>query len=331
MHARSGAWRCCVGEGRGARVQCEILLAATFIICWTLNLHWFVLLGSSKKFTFAITEILLYRKSTGVILRDAFPALQRLCTNGPFEDCKVQMCVKQRLTHSWSSYFPGKKYIYPDGKIVKSRHHYVLSQWKRFWVHIYALCICLRLQMFYPNRRIEIWQVRMFVKQRRTHSWSSYLPEKKYIYPQGKIVKSLHHYVLSQWKRFWVYIYALCIGLRSQMLYPNRRIEIWQVRLFVKQRRKHGWSSYLPGKSIFIPQQKSSNLYIIYVVCQWKRFWLCIYAHCSNMRSQMLYTRGSFEISKNECLSNSVENTGEAVTCQGKVYLSHSKNRKIST
>ena len=51
MHARSGAWRCCVGKGRRARLQCELLLAATFIICWTLNLHWFVLLGSSKKFT----------------------------------------------------------------------------------------------------------------------------------------------------------------------------------------------------------------------------------------------------------------------------------------
>ena len=66
--------------------------------------------------------------------------------------------------------------------------------------------------------------------------------------------------------------------------------------MFVKQRRTHGWSSYLPGKNIFIPQQKSSNLYIIHVLCEWKRFWVCIYAHCSIMRSQMLYTRGSFEI-----------------------------------
>ena len=134
-----------------------------------------------------------YSKSTGVFLRDAFPALQRLCANGPFEDCKVLM----------------------------------------------------------------------FVKQRRTQSWSSYFPEKKYIYPQGKNVKSLHHYVLSQWKCFWVYIYALCIGMHSQMLYPNRRIEIWQVRMFVKQRRTHGWSSYFPGKNIFILKEKSSNLYII--------------------------------------------------------------------
>ena len=66
--------------------------------------------------------------------------------------------------------------------------------------------------------------------------------------------------------------------------------------MFVKQRRTHSWRSYLPGKNIFIPQQKSSKVCNIYVLCQWKRFWLCIYAHCSNMRSQMLYTRGSCEI-----------------------------------
>jgi len=31
----------------------------------------------------------------GVILRDALPGSQRLCANGPFEDCQVQMFVKQ--------------------------------------------------------------------------------------------------------------------------------------------------------------------------------------------------------------------------------------------
>jgi len=50
MHARSGAWRCCDGKEWAARVQCELLLAGSFIVfCWTLNLHWCVLLGSSKK------------------------------------------------------------------------------------------------------------------------------------------------------------------------------------------------------------------------------------------------------------------------------------------
>jgi len=32
MHARSIAWRCCDGKGRAASVQCELLLAATFIV-----------------------------------------------------------------------------------------------------------------------------------------------------------------------------------------------------------------------------------------------------------------------------------------------------------
>jgi len=36
----------------------------------------------------AITELLL--------LRDALPGSQRLCANGPFEDCEVRMFVKQR-------------------------------------------------------------------------------------------------------------------------------------------------------------------------------------------------------------------------------------------
>ena len=83
---------------------------------------------AAKTSQVAITELLLFGKSTGVILRDAFPALERLCGNGPFEDCKVRMFVKQRRTHSRSSYFTGKKYIYPKRKIVKSLHHYVLSQ-----------------------------------------------------------------------------------------------------------------------------------------------------------------------------------------------------------
>jgi len=54
---------------------------------------------AAKKSQAAITELLLFRKSTGVILQDALPALQRLCANGPFEDCQVRMFVKQRGKH----------------------------------------------------------------------------------------------------------------------------------------------------------------------------------------------------------------------------------------
>jgi len=54
---------------------------------------------AAKRSQAAITELLLFRKSTGVILRDALPALQNLCANGPFEDCQVRMFVKQGALH----------------------------------------------------------------------------------------------------------------------------------------------------------------------------------------------------------------------------------------
>jgi len=50
---------------------------------------------AAKRSQAAITKLLLFRKSTGVILRVALPALQRLCANELFEDCQVRMFVKQ--------------------------------------------------------------------------------------------------------------------------------------------------------------------------------------------------------------------------------------------
>jgi len=50
---------------------------------------------AAKRSQVAMTELLLFRKSTGVILRDALRASQRLCANGPFEECQVRMFAKQ--------------------------------------------------------------------------------------------------------------------------------------------------------------------------------------------------------------------------------------------
>jgi len=55
---------------------------------------------AAKRSQAAITELLLFCKSTGVILRDALPALQRLCANGPFEDYQEWMFVNQRALPS---------------------------------------------------------------------------------------------------------------------------------------------------------------------------------------------------------------------------------------
>jgi len=52
-------------------------------------------LEAAKRSQVAITELLPFRNSTGVIRRDALLASQRLCTNGSIEDCQEQMFVKQ--------------------------------------------------------------------------------------------------------------------------------------------------------------------------------------------------------------------------------------------
>ena len=52
-------------------------------------------------------------------------------------------------------------------------------------------------------------------------------------------------------------------GMRSQMFYTNGSFQICQEQIFVKQSRKHGWSSYLLPKKIFVLKQKSSILYMV--------------------------------------------------------------------
>jgi len=81
-------------------VSAELLISID-ICCWE----------AAKRSQVAITELLLFRKSTGVIRRDALLASQRLCTNGPFEDCQVRMFVKQRALQS--------PYVCEAGLIVK--------------------------------------------------------------------------------------------------------------------------------------------------------------------------------------------------------------------
>jgi len=60
------------------------LYIAVDMYCWE----------AAKRSQVAIIELLPFRKSTGVIRRDALLASQKLCTNG-FEDCQVRMFVKQ--------------------------------------------------------------------------------------------------------------------------------------------------------------------------------------------------------------------------------------------
>ena len=118
---------------------------------------------------------------------------------------------------------------------------------------------------------------------------------KKYLY-SSKNRSNLYMICSHSVKKFWVIICALCIGMRSQMLYTNGHLKSTKCECLWSSAEHTAEAVTCRRKNIFILKEKSSNLYIIYVLCQWKRFWVCIYAHCSSMRSQMLYTNRRFEI-----------------------------------
>ena len=157
-----------VAMGKDERQGCNVSycwqqLLSFSLICWlTIDMYCW---EAAKKSQAAITELLLFRKSTGVILRDALPALQRLCANGPFEDCQVQMFVKQpnrRLQQLLAV------------KTVNFLHD--IPPHTNFYPHHTDM----RSQMLYTNESFEICQERMFVKQRRKHGWRTCC-RKKYL------------------------------------------------------------------------------------------------------------------------------------------------------
>jgi len=132
MQARSGAWCCCDGEGPAARVQCELLLAATFIVlCWTPNLHWNVFLGSNKKITSRNHWITAFSQTNGCYsswcpscLTKAlrWRAVWRLpsanvCEAGLIAKCE---CVWSRRTGGSSSYLLLKRNNFAAAKTVNS-------------------------------------------------------------------------------------------------------------------------------------------------------------------------------------------------------------------
>jgi len=115
----------------------------------------------------------------------------------------------------------------------------------------------------------------MFVKRHRNIGWSSYLPWKNIFILKQKL-SNLYIIIFSVSENENVSencIYAHCSSMRSQMLYPHRRFEICQVRIFVKQRRTRSWSSYLSWKKCLC-QSKNFILFATYVLTQWKVFWL---------------------------------------------------------
>jgi len=98
----------------------------------------------------------------GVILRDAFPALQRLCANGPFKDCQVRMFVKQ--PNRWLQQLLAVEIKTILLQLKKPSTLYMMFQLTLiFYPHLTGM----RSETLYTNGSFEIFQERVFVKQHR--------------------------------------------------------------------------------------------------------------------------------------------------------------------
>ena len=200
---------------------------------------------AAKKSQAKITELLLFRKSAGVILRDALPFLQKLCANGPFEDCQVRMFVKQ------------------------------------------------------PNRQLQ-----------------------QLLAVENKILQQIKPLTLYMMFKLTLIFHPHHTGMRSEKIFTNGSFEICQERMFVKQRRKNGWSIYLLRTKIFILKQKYSNLYIImFEVSENVSEYVCMHTAVACIHKCFTLT-GGLKSDKCECLWSSAKHTAEAVVCRGKIYLS---------
>jgi len=139
--------------------------------------------GMLKRSQVAITELLLFRKSTGVILRDALPALQRLCANRPFEDCqsanvceapRIAKCECLRSRANCQVRMFVKQPNIRLQQLLAVENKTILQQLKPSTLYMmfqltlifYPHHTGMRSQMLYTNGSFKICQERMFVKQR---------------------------------------------------------------------------------------------------------------------------------------------------------------------
>jgi len=118
---------------------------------------------AAKRSNAATTELLLFRKPMGVILRDALSGSQRLCANGPFENCQVRIFLKQ--PNRWLQQLLGVE----NKTILQQLKLSTLCMMFHLTLTFYPHHTGMRSQMHYTNGLFEICQERMFVKQRRTH------------------------------------------------------------------------------------------------------------------------------------------------------------------
>jgi len=163
---------------------------------------------AAKRSQVAITELLLFRKSTGVILRDALPTLQRLrlraiwrlpganvCEAARIAKCE---CLQSRANCQVRTFVKQPNRQLQQLPAVENKT--ILQQLKPSTLYMmfqltlifYPHHTGMRSEILYTNGSFEICQERMFVKQYRKNGWSIYLLPKKIFILKQKTVKSLH-------------------------------------------------------------------------------------------------------------------------------------------
>jgi len=215
MHARSGAWRCCDGKERAARVQCELLLAGSFIVlCWTLNLHGYVLLGSSKKITSRDHWITAFSQINGrypsrcpscITKALRLRALWRLPSANVCEAARIAKCecLWSRANYQvWMFVKQPNRQLQQllavENKILQQLKPLTLYMMFQLTLILYRHHTGMRSEMLYTNGSFEICQERMFVKQRRKKRLKHLLAAEKNIYTQAKKGQISIWYVLTQ-------------------------------------------------------------------------------------------------------------------------------------
>ena len=105
----------------------------------------------------------------------------------------------------------------------------------------------------------------MFLKQPNRRLQQLFAVENKTILQQPK---PSTFYIMFQLTPIF---YPHHTGMRSQMLYTNGSFEICQERMLVKQRRTHGWSTYLLSKKILkiFKKKNKKKIYIYIEMLSW--------------------------------------------------------------
>jgi len=157
------------------------------------------------------------------------------------------MCIvdKQRKDHTLRSLnycsFANQRVLFFAMPILTHKGFALTAVWRLPGANVCEAAHIARCECLWSRANC---QVRMFLKQPNRRLQQLFAVENK------TILQQLKPSTLCMMFHLTLIFYPHHTGVRSQMLYTNGSFEICQERMFVKQRRKDGWSIYLLQKDL---------------------------------------------------------------------------------